>query len=604
MNDFFQEDEILGKAYDSRLMKRLLKYLGPYKLYTAVAVGLLLIGSLVDLAGPYLMKLAIDVHIANKDISGLSKVALLFLGVLIASFIIRYTQIYIMEYMGQRVMYDMRVQIFSHLQEMSLSFYDKNPVGRLITRLTSDVEALNEMLTSGVITIFGDIFTLMGIMVVMLLMNWKLALVTFSILPLLFYATILFRLKVRDTYRAVRLRIARVNANLQENVTGMKIVQLFNREKRNFDRFDELNIDHLNALLRAIFYYAVFFPVVEVMGAVAMALIIWYGGGEVIRNALTIGVLVAFIQYANRFFRPIRDLSEKYNIMQAAMAASERIFSLLDTPIDIKNPEEPVILEDRFKGDIEFKNVWLAYADDDYVLKDMSFKIKSGESVAFVGATGAGKTSIISLLARFYDIQKGEILIDGVDIRKMDKHQLRSHIGVVQQDVFLFSGSIEKNIRLGNEDIDDRRVRDAARYVNAHKFIQRLPDRYRQKVKERGATLSVGQKQLLAFARALAFNPDILLVLDEATSSVDTETEFLIQDALVKLMKGRTSIIIAHRLSTIKRVDRIIVIHKGEIKEVGTHQELLDKRGIYYRLYQLQYKEQEAMAERELSKII
>ena len=587
MNQYQAEEEVLGKAYDSRLMRRLIRYLAPYKLYVAVSIILLLFISVLQLAGPYLTKIAIDRYIATQDISGLSRIALIFLAILVVAFFLRYLQIYIMQFVGQRVMFDMRMELFSHLQEMSLSFFDKNPVGRLITRLTNDVEVLNEMLTSGMIAIFGDIFSLIGIVIVMLWLDFKLALVSFMVLPLLIYATILFRQKARESYRAIRTRIARINAFLQESIVGMPIIQIFNREKKNLGKFERLSHRYLEACLRSVFYHAAFHPSVEIIGSLAVALIIWYGGGQILKGALTFGALVAFIQYVNRFYHPIRDLSEKYNIMQSAMASSERIFKLLDTPVEIKDAELPLSIE-RIRGEIEFKNVWFAYNGRDYVLRDISFRVRAGEKVAIVGATGGGKTSIISLLARFYDPQKGKILIDEIDIRNFRQKELRRYLGIVQQDVFLFSGTIEDNIKLGENKINFQQVKESASYVNADKFIKKLPHDYQEDVRERGSLLSVGQKQLLAFARALAFDPRIL-VLDEATSSVDTETEMLIQDASAKLLQHRTSIVIAHRLSTIKDVDRIIVIHKGRVKEVGTHQELLQKKGIYYRLYQLQY---------------
>ena len=590
MNHHHAEEEILGKAYDSRLMRRLIKYLAPYKLYVVISIILLLFISVLQLAGPYLTKIAIDSYIATGDVPGLTRIALIFLGILVVTFFLRYLQIYIMQFTGQKIMFDMRMKLFSHLQEMSLSFFDKNPVGRLITRLTNDVEVLNEMLTSGVIAIFGDIFSLAGIVIVILWLNFELALVSFIVLPLLIYATVLFRQKVRKSYRAIRVRIARINASLQESIVGMPIVQIFNREKKNYRKFEGLNHHYLEACLRSVFYHTIFHPSVEIIGSVAIALIVWYGGGQILKGALTFGVLVAFIQYVQRFYDPIKDLSEKYNIMQSAMAASERIFKLLDTQVEIKDPELP-LSTNRIQGEIEFKNVWFAYNDKDYILRDISFRVQPGEKVAIVGATGAGKTSIISLLARFYDPQKGKILIDGMDIRNFPQKELRRYLGIVQQDVFLFSGSIEDNIRLGEDKINSHQVRESARYVNADKFIEKLPHGYQEEVHERGSLLSVGQKQLLAFARALVFNPRIL-ILDEATSSVDTATEMLIQNALVNLLRHQTSIVIAHRLSTIKDVDRIIVIHKGEIREAGTHQELLRKKGIYYRLYQLQYQSQ------------
>jgi len=587
MNQYQAEEEILGKAYDARLMRRLIKYLAPYKLYVVISIILLLFVSALQLAGPYLTKIAIDRYIATQDISGLSRIALIFLAILIVTFFLRYLQIYIMQFIGQKVMFDMRMKLFSHVQEMSLSFFDKNPVGRLITRLTNDIEVLNEMLTSGIITIFGDIFTLIGVVTIMLWLDFKLALISFAVLPLLIYATLLFRQKARKSYRAIRTRIARINAFLQESIVGMPIIQIFNRERKNFRKFKELNHHYLEACLRSVFYHAIFHPSVEIIGSFAIALIVWYGGGQLLKGVLTFGALVAFIQYVHRFYDPIRDLSEKYNIMQAAMASSERIFKLLDTQAEVKDPELPLSIK-KMRGEIEFKNVWFAYNGKDDVLCDISFCVQPGEKVAIVGATGAGKTSIISLLARFYDPQKGKILIDGRDIRDFRQKELRRYLGIVQQDVFLFSGTIEDNIKLGENKISFGQVKESAKYVNADRFIEELPQGYQEDVRERGSLLSVGQKQLLSFARALVFDPKIL-ILDEATSSVDTETEILIQDALAKLLQHRTSIVIAHRLSTIKGVDRIIVVHGGRIRESGTHQELMRKKEIYYRLYQMQY---------------
>lgn len=585
------EEEVLGKAYDSRLMKRLLSYLGPYKLQVAVSVALLLTISVLELVGPYITKLAIDKYIADKNAAGLNHMAALFLGVLLFQFVLEFGQAYLLQWIGQRVMYDLRAKLFSHLQRLSLSFFDRNPVGRLVTRLTTDIESLHEMLSSGVVAIFGDIFTLTGIVIFLLALNWELALVAFSVLPLLFYATFRFRRRVRETYRDIRIRIAKINGFLQENIVGMPVVQIFNRERYTFDHFDKLNDDHLQAHLQTIFYYAVFFPTVQLISSLALALIIWYGGSEVLRGMLTLGSLVAFIQLAQRFFRPISDLSEKYNIMQSAMASSERIFKLLDTKPQIVAPFDPTSIG-RVRGDISFDHIWFAYKGDEFVLRDVSFEVKAGERIAIVGHTGAGKTTLTNLLARFYDVTRGAIRVDGIDIRDLDPQDLRRHIGIVLQDVFLFAGTVEYNIRLGNEEIAESRIRQAAQDVHAQRFIQHLPGGYQEEVHERGSTLSVGQRQLLAFARALAFDPAIL-VLDEATSSVDTETELLIQDALQRLMRGRTSVIIAHRLSTIQNADRIIVMHKGQIREMGNHQELLAQGGIYYRLYQLQYADQE-----------
>jgi ATP-binding cassette subfamily B protein len=489
------------------------------------------------------------------------------------------------------------MQIYGHLQRVDVRFYDRNPVGRLMTRVTSDVDVLNELFTGGVVAVFGDVFTLVGIMAVLLLMDWRLALIAFSVLPLIVLVTQWFRRHVRDSYRTVRLWIARINAFLQEHITGMATVQLFRREAASFAKFDEINRRHRDANIDSIFYYAVFYPAIEIVASLAAALIIWYGGGWVLQGTLTLGALVAFLQYAQRFFRPISDMSEKFNILQSSMASSERIFKLLDEPVAIVSAPTPRPQAPSPKpGSIAFDHVWFAYNGEDWVLKDISFRVEPGERIGIVGATGAGKTTIISLLMRFYDVSRGRVLVDGVDIRDRDLHELRSQFSLVLQDVHLFSGTIAGNIRLGNAAIDDGRVREAARSVHADRFIDLMPGGLDSPVAERGATLSVGQKQLLSFARALAFDPRIL-VLDEATSSVDTETEMLIRDALHVLMAGRTTIAIAHRLSTIQDMDRILVLHKGELREMGTHQELLARRGLYFKLYQLQYKEQEENSE-------
>ncbi|MEI6669306.1 MAG: ABC transporter ATP-binding protein [Acidobacteriota bacterium] len=590
-----QDDDIVGKAYDAALMRRLMGYLRPYWSYVSVAFVAIVCGSLLQLAQPYLMKLAIDRYIATSDVAGMNRIALLFLCVLVGSFVLEFIQTFVLQMTGQRIMFDLRMQIYGHLQRLDVAFYDRNPVGRLMTRVTTDVDALNDLFTSGVVSVFGDIFTLAGIMIVLVTMNWPLALVAFSVLPLIVVVTQWFRRSVRESYRNVRAWIARINSFLQENITGMATVQLFRREARNYGRFDQINLGHRDANLDSIFYYAVFYPAIEVVGALATALIIWRGGGDVVRQAATLGTLVAFIQYSQRFFRPISDMSEKFNILQSAMAASERIFKLLDTPIVIASTAPARAAA--WRGHVVFDHVWFAYAGEDYVLRDVSFEVKPGERVGVVGATGAGKSTIISLLMRFYDVTRGRVLVDGVDIRDIDVAELRRLFSLVLQDVHVFSGTIGGNIRLGDAGIDDARVRAAARAVHADRFIDRLPEGFETPVAERGATLSTGQKQLLSFARALAFDPRIL-ILDEATSSVDTETELLIQDALHVLMDGRTSIAIAHRLSTIQDVDKILVLHKGQLRESGTHQELLALRGIYYRLYQLQYKDQERLPDR------
>ncbi len=594
MSDHFQEDEILGKAYDARLMKRLLQYIKPYKSYVLLAIALNIIVAALGPVRPYLTKIAVDDYLADKDYNGLLLIILLLTASLIAQSVIQYVMTYAMQYIGQKTLLDLRMQIFEHLQKLALRFFDRTPIGRLVTRVTNDVESLNEVFSSGIVMIFSDIFIIVWIFIFMFLMSWDLSLVTLSVLPVLIYGTFLFRKKVRQNYRDVRLHLARLNSYMQEHISGMSIVQIFNRQKAEFEKFKSINDGYKKANIESIFYYAIFYPGVEFISSVAVALIIWYGGGEVIQNTLTIGVLFAFIQYTEMFFRPVRDLSEKYNILQTAMASSERVFKLLDDETFVQNPPHPIQLK-KVTGKVEFQNVCFAYNGDDYVLKDISFKINAGETVALVGATGSGKTSIINLLTRFYDINKGKILVDGMDITQLDKRELRKHIGLVLQDVFLFSGDIKSNISLGNDEIPFEKIVNAAEIIGANKFIEQLPNKYNEEVKERGATLSVGQKQLLSFARALVYDPQIL-ILDEATASVDTESEILIQKAIEKLLKGRTAIVIAHRLSTVQNADKIIVLHKGQIREIGTHQELLASKGIYYRLYQLQYKEQEFRA--------
>jgi ATP-binding cassette subfamily B multidrug efflux pump len=583
----FHEEEVLGKAYDARLMRRLLTYLRPHAWYVIGALLALVGDAVAQLAPPYLVKIAIDQYIAQGDLAGLNNIALVYLAVLMAAFSLEYAQTYMMQMIGQRIMFDMRMQIYGHLQRLDLSFYDRNPVGRLMTRVTTDVDVINDLFTSGVVAAFGDLFMLVGIMITLLWMDWRLALIAFSVLPLILVLAQWFRRNVRESYRKVRLRIARINAFLNEHINGMATVQLFRREKVNYDRFDGINREHRDANVEQIFFYAVFLPAVEFVAAIATGLILWYGGGFVLGGSLTLGSLVAFILYAGRFFRPISDMSEKFNTLQAAMASSERIFQLLDTDVAVKAP--PIGQRAEGKGHIVFDNVSFAYKDNDHVLRNVSFEVQPGERVGIVGATGAGKSTLISLLLRFYDVSNGRIVIDGVDIREMDLGVLRKMFGLVLQDVHLFSGTIAGNIRLGDDSIDDARVRDAARAVHAHRFIESLPGGYDARVAERGATLSVGQKQLLSFARALAFDPSVL-ILDEATSSVDTETELLIRDALRVLMSGRTTLAIAHRLSTIQDMDKILVFHKGKLREAGSHQQLLALRGIYYKLFQLQYK--------------
>lgn len=586
-----KDDEILGKAYDSKLMKRLLGYVKPYTKYVVVAIILNLIVAGLGPLRPYLTKIAVDDYIAAKDYDGLLNIALLLIGSLFLQSIIQYFLTYYTQLMGQKIIYDLRVKLFAHVQKLSLKYFDKTPIGRIVTRVTNDVEALNELFSSGIVMIFSDIFIIVWIFIFMFFMSWDLSLVTLSVFPVLIYGTFLFRKKVRESYRDVRFHLARLNSYMQEHITGMSIVQSFAKEDDEIKKFASINNDHKKSNIDSIFYYAVFYPVVEILGSAAVTLIIWYGGGNVLQGLTTVGVIFAFVQYTEMFFRPVRDLAEKYNIMQTAMASSERIFKLLDNETVVKNPDVPKELA-KVKGEIEFDKVCFAYNENEYVLKNVSFKINPGETVAIVGATGAGKTSIINILTRFYDIQNGRILIDGTDIKEIDKRDLRKYISVVLQDVFLFSGTIKSNISLGFENISEEEVINAAKTVGAHKFISQLPDQYNEEVKEKGATLSVGQKQLISFARALAYNPQIL-ILDEATSSVDTETEILIQQAIERLLVGRTSIVIAHRLSTVQNADKIIVMHKGEIREMGTHQQLLAQKGIYYKLYQLQYKDQE-----------
>ena len=589
--EYSEEEEDLGKVYDRVLMRRLLAYLKPYTFQLFVIAFLMVGNTLSLLVGPFLMQIAIDRHIILGELDGLSTIAAFLVLGLIGQFVFSYFEEYRMQMIGQNVMRDLRHTLFSHLQRLDVQYFDKNPVGRLMTRVMGDVQVLNELFTSGVITVFGNLLSILGIMVAMLLYNWKLALITFTVIPIIFGATLIYQIYSRRAFREQRKQYARINAFLQENIVGMTTMKLFAQERRSHLRFNERNRRYLAANLKSIFYFSIFHPLIEVMASLAMAVIIWYGGGQIVQETLTFGVLVAFIRYAERFFWPIRELSEKYTIFQNAMASSERIFQLLDTEPTIVSTVEKSGKE-TLKGEIEFRNVWFAYNDDDYVLRDVSFKVEPGEKVAFVGHTGAGKTSIINLLCRFYEINKGQILIDGVDIQKMNLEEMRRAISIVQQNIFLFSDTIERNISLGDTSISSEQVVRASQDVHLDRFVQKMPDVYGTEIKEDGGGLSVGQKQLVAFARALASDPSIL-ILDEATSSVDTETEILIEDALSRLMENRTSVVIAHRLSTIQNADKIIVMHRGEIRETGSHNELLQKGGIYYRLYQLQYKGQE-----------
>jgi len=593
----FHEEEALGRAYDARLMRRLLRYLKPYRLKVAIAVLMLIAASGLDLVGPYLTAVAIDRAIPQRDLNLLAVLAGIYTLTLLLALVLSYAQTLLTTWIGQSVMYDLRTQIFGQLQRLSLRFFDRNPVGRLMTRMTSDVEVLNEMFTSGVVAIFGDVFTLAFIVGIMLTMSWKLALVSFTVLPLVWAAAYWFRKNVRRSYREIRVKLAKINSFLQERISGMSVVQLFGREQNELDKFKAINADHLHAHLRSIHYYAIFWPLIELVAAIAVALVLWYGGLNVLEGTVTVGVVAAFLQYVRRFYRPIQDLSEKFNILQSAMASSERIFRLLDMEPTVPEPQQPSQLPTPLRGEIEFRDVWFAYnkaarRDDgeppDWVLKGVSFKAAPGERLAVVGHTGAGKTTLINLLMRFYDVQKGAILLDGIDIREFPQHDLRRAIKLVLQDVYLFSGSASFNIRLGNEEITEEDMVAAAQRVGADRFIRRLPSGYDQALGERGSSLSVGERQLLSFARALAFDPRIL-ILDEATSSVDSEIEAQIQAALEELMRGRTSLVIAHRLSTVQNADRIIVMHHGEVVEMGTHAQLLDKGALYARLYEYQF---------------
>lgn len=646
------DDDVIGKAYDGRLMRRLMTYLRPYKLQVALSAVAIIFKAGTDVVGPYLVKIAVDTymtqtppeklswlahHLSSSPITGITQLGLLYLAALVLTFGLEFMQTYLMQWTGQKIMFDLRSQIFRHLQRMSPSFFDRTPVGKLVTRVTSDVDALNEMFTSGVLAIFEDVFVLAFIVIIMLRMSWPLALLTLSVIPVILYITRIFRNHVRESYRRIRYALARINSYMQEHVSGMSIVQLFNRERRAFDEFASVNRMHMDAFKDAIFAYALYYPAVELLSSIAIALVIWRGGLNAMAtappvaglpfyqyllhpmsapgSAVTLGILIAFIQYAQRFFRPIQDLSEKYNILQAAMAASERVFKLLDAEPEIVSPVSPVAGDN--SGRVEFRNVWFTYqkldaaqvarvaaateeelssfADIEWILCGVSFVVEPDETAAIVGHTGAGKTTIISLMMRFYDIQRGSILVDGVDVRQQDMSALRSRFAVVLQDPFLFTGTVADNIRLGSQWITNERLEQAADDVNVGEFIRSLPQQFSEPVQERGATLSTGQKQLISFARALAHDPGIL-ILDEATSSVDTDTELRVRLALSRMIHGRTSILIAHRLSTIQRANTILVMHKGHLREQGTHQELLTQRGLYWKLYQLQYKDQETPA--------
>jgi ATP-binding cassette, subfamily B, multidrug efflux pump len=587
-----EQDEVLNRGYDAALLRRLLTYLRPYRALTGLAVLLLLAGAGLALVGPALTQRALDIAIPNHDAGLLGRLAAIFVAALLLDFGVEYGQTLLTAYVGQRVMYDLRMQIFTHLQRLSIGYFDRNPVGRLMTRVTSDVETLNELFSSGVVTVFGDVFTLLAIMTMMLLVDWRLALVTFSVIPLVWLTATIFRRRVREAFRDIRVRLARLNAYLQERLSGMRVIQLFGREQDSAAHFAALNRDHLQAHLRSITVYAVFFPVVEVLTAVAMALLLYYGGLRTIRGSLTVGVLAAFLQLTRRFFQPLQDLSEKFNLLQSAMASSERVFALLDEPLTVLEPERPLGLNQKVRGEVRFENVWFRYSPEGpWVLRDVSFTASPGQTLALVGHTGAGKTTIVNLLLRFYDPERGRILLDGEDIRQLSTSELRGYIGFVQQDLFLFVGDILHNLTLGAP-VAPEAARQAAIRVGADRFIERLPSGYHHRLGERGRSLSVGERQLLSFARALALDPTIL-VLDEATSSVDAQAEGQIQHAIAELMVGRTSIVVAHRLSTILHADEILVLQHGEIRERGSHRELLAQQGLYQRLYQLQLRGQE-----------
>ncbi|HYE16235.1 MAG TPA: ABC transporter ATP-binding protein [Pyrinomonadaceae bacterium] len=598
----FHEEEAL-KQFDRGSARRLLRYLRPYKRLIIPALALTLLVNALGVVEPKFFQYAIDWYIsppadalarlsADERVRGVGMIALALLAVKLLQFGVSYAQTVLLQSVGQRVMYDLRSELYEKLQRQEVAYFDRNPVGRVMTRLTSDVDSLNELFTSGVIEGLGDVIMVFAIAAFMFWMDWRLTLVALVTVPLLFVATTWFRKHARRGYDLVRMKLARINSFLQEHVSGAQTVQIFNRESKSLRQFAAVNDDHRRAHIETIFYYSVFFPLVDFIGSLGIALIIWYGGWRVMQNSpgnevLSIGALVAFIQYSQRLFQPIRDISDKYNVFQAALIASHRIFRTLDLPVAVEPPGRPA-RSGRARGRIEFRDVWFAYKEGEWVLKDVSFTVEPGQSVALVGHTGSGKTTITNLLMRFYDVQRGSVMLDGVDVREWDLKSLRENFAVVLQDVFLFSGTVEGNIRLGRETIDEERVRWAAREVHADRFIERLPGGFGAEVRERGAGLSVGQKQLISFARALAFDPS-LLILDEATSSIDTETEQLIQQAIERVMRDRTSVVVAHRLSTVQRADKIIVLHHGEIREMGTHQQLLARRGLYWRLYKLQY---------------
>ncbi len=609
------EEEVLGKAYDSRLMRRLLVYLKPYRAIVGASLILLLVDSLLQIIGPLLTKLAVDRYLvpthrpqhvpilgnwlSNNALTGLSQIAAVYLAVVVLGLAFDFGQTYLMQWTGQKAMFDLRRQLMAHLQTLDVSFYDRNPVGRLVTRVTTDVDVLNDLFASGLVTIIGDILMLSFVIIAMARLSPGMTLLMLAVMPIVVAVTVQFRRTASASYRRIRVAIAKINAYLQEHVAGITVLQLFNREERSKREFEEINRDHMLAFKDSITAYGWFYPTVEFLGMLALALLLGYGGLRIRQGALSLGVLVAFFQYGLRFFRPIQDLSEKYNILQGAMAASERIFKLLDTEAHIVSPAN-VTPFPRGPLGIEFDHVWFAYNDEDWVLRDVSFRIEAGETVAVVGHTGAGKTTLTNLLLRFYDVQRGAIRVDGVDVRAFDLVDLRRHFGVVLQDPYLFTGTVGSNIQLGTPGIDDARIREAAEQVNLIDFVDQLPEGFDTPVRERGNGFSTGQKQLISFARALAHDPQIL-ILDEATSSVDTETELRVRQALARLVSNRTSLVIAHRLSTIQRADRIIVMHKTQLREMGSHQELLAQRGIYWKLYQLQYKEQEFEAREELA---